>query len=82
MIGQVYANAVRRVLVESIETLNANKQQYVLNPEKDLQRRERFRLIYPCSVRLTLRGALFSVIRHMEQKRSATILIRRKPPFC
>ena len=41
MIGQVYANAVRRVLVESIETLNANKQQYVLNPEKDFQRKRK-----------------------------------------
>ena len=38
MVGQVYANAVRRVLVTSIDTLNANKQYYVLKPDKDFQR--------------------------------------------
>ena len=38
MVDQVYANAVRRVLVESIDALNANKQYYVLNPDKDFQR--------------------------------------------
>ena len=35
----------------------------------------------PCSVKSTLKGAMFSEIRHMERKRSGTILNLSKPPI-
>ena len=41
MIGQVYANTVRRVLVESIDDLVAQKELYVQNPAKDFSRRRK-----------------------------------------
>lgn len=52
MVGQVYANTVKQVLVESIDALNANKQQYVLNAEKDFQRERK--LPFDTTVRLLL----------------------------
>ena len=41
MIGQVYANTVRRVLVESIDDLVVHKELFVQNPAKDFSRRRK-----------------------------------------